>query len=112
MDLVDACERYVGQASLNAKRAQMEKRAMTEVVRFKQCKVDGNTGKEIFEELLKQKKLGKGAEELCTAASPKKVATWMRQSGCYPVIWHMVKEEYQFASELHAKAAAQIFKGP
>ena len=38
LDVVDACERYVGQASLNAKKAQMEKRAMTEVVRFEaQC---------------------------------------------------------------------------
>ena len=36
------------------------------------------------------------------------VANWMRKKGCHPVIWQMVKREYQFASELHARLAAEI----
>ena len=73
-----------------------------------QCKIDGKeTGKEILTELLANRK--KGAGRLCVSASPKKVAMWIREENCHPVIWHMMKREYQFASELHAEVATQIF---
>ena len=91
----------------------MEKRASEEVQVFKyQCKIDGDTGKDILKELLANRKAGKGAARLCTPASPKKVAMWIREENCHPVIWHTVKEEYQFASELHAQVATQIFNSP
>ena len=92
----------------------MEKRASEEVQVFKdQCKIDGEeTGKEILTELLANKKAGKGAGRLCTSASPKKVAMWIREENCHPVIWHTVNEEYQFASELHAQVATQVFNSP
>ena len=87
----------------------MEKRASEEVQVFKyQCKIDGDTGKDILKELLANRKAGKGAARLCTPASPKKVAMWIREENCHPVIWHTVKEEYQFASELHAQVAISI----
>ena len=101
MDLVDACK-----ISVEAKKAEMDKKARKEVRRFKEeCKIAGDTGKEILEELLANRKAGKGADELCTRASPKKVAMWIREEGYHPVIWHTVKREFQFASELHANAA-------
>ena len=114
LDLVCTCERYakVGKEALKAKKAQMEKRASEEVQVFKdQLKIGGDTGEEILKELAGS---GQGAGRLCTPASPKKVAMWIREEGCHPVIWHTVKEEYQFASELHAAAevATQIFNSP
>ena len=94
MDLVEACE-----ISVEAKKAKMEKRARKEVLRFKdQCKIAGDTGEEILKELLAKRKAGKGADELCTDASPKKVAMWIREEDCHPVIWHTEKLEYRFAS--------------
>ena len=99
MDLVDACK-----ISVEAKKAEMENRAHEDVQVFKdQCKIAGDTGKEILEELLANRK----ASRLCTSASPKKVAMWIRDEGSHPVIWHTVKREYQFASELHANAASK-----
>ena len=92
----------------------MEKRAREEVLRFKdKCKIDGEkTGEEILQELLANKKAGKGAGGLCVSAFPKEVAMWVREKGCHPIVWHTVKEEYQFASELHAQVATQIFNSP
>ena len=85
----------------------MEKRAFEEVLRFKeQCKINGEkTGEKILQELLANKKAGKGAGKLCVSADPKKVAMWIGEEGHHPIIWHMVNEEYQFASELHAQVA-------
>eukprot|EP00439_Symbiodinium_sp_Y106_P009525 s12819_g1.t1 len=113
MDLVRTCQRYaeVGEEALQAKKADMDKKARKEVLRFKdQCKIAGDTGKEILAELLANRQAGKGADELCTPASPKDVAMWIRERGYHPVIWHTVKREYQFASELHANAATEILK--
>ncbi|CAE7221653.1 unnamed protein product [Symbiodinium sp. CCMP2592] len=106
MDLVDACD-----ISVEAKKAEMEKRARKEVLRFKdQCKIAGDTGEQILNQLLANRQAGKGADELCTAASPKDVAMWIRERGYHPVIWHTQKQEYQFASDLHAKVATEILK--
>ena len=92
----------------------MEKRARKEVQRFKeQCNIASDyTGQKILQALVHNWKdgNGQGAEELCTSASPKKVAMWIRDEGYHPVIWHMVKGEYQFASELHAKEATKILE--
>ena len=113
MDLVRTCQRYakVGEEALQAKKADMDKKARKEVLRFKdQCKIAGDTGKEILGELLANRQAGQGADELCTAASPKDVAMWIRERGYHAVIWHTVKREYQFASELHANAATAILK--
>ena len=108
LDLVDACR-----ISVEAKKAEMEKRAREEVQVFKdQCKVAGDTGKEILNKLLANRQAGKGADRLCTAASPKDVAMWIREKNYHPVIWHTVKREYQFASELHAQVASKILSGP
>ena len=54
----------------------MEERARKEVLRFKeQCKINGEeTGERILQELLANKKAGKGAGELCVSAFPKEVA--------------------------------------
>eukprot|EP00439_Symbiodinium_sp_Y106_P081215 s2769_g20.t1 len=53
--------------ALQAKKADMDKKARKEVLRFKdQCKIAGDTGKEILEELLANRQAGKGADELCT----------------------------------------------
>ena len=117
LELVDACERYAkdGEEALVAKKAEMEERARVEVQRFKnQCKVDGPTGHHILKKLRDNRDAnnGQGAEELCTAAFPKDVAVWIREKDCHPVIWHMVKREYQFASELHAQAAHEIVDRP
>ena len=115
LDLVRTCERYAvdGAQALKAKKVQMEKRAREEVQVFKdQCKIAGDTGKEILEELLAHRKAGKGANRLCTAAFPKDVAMWIREKDCHPVIWNTVREEYQFASELHARVASKILSGP
>ena len=92
----------------------MEEMARKEVLRFKeQCKINGEkTGEKILQELLANKKAGKGAGELCVSAFPKEVAMWVREKGCHPIIWHMVKREYQFASELRAQVATQIFNSP
>ncbi|CAE7353608.1 unnamed protein product [Symbiodinium sp. CCMP2592] len=106
LDLVDACD-----ISVEAKKAEMEQKARKEVLRFKdQCKIAGDTGKEILNKLLENRQAGEGAEELCTDASPKDVAMWIREKGYHAVIWHTVKREYQFASELHANAATEILK--
>ena len=107
------CERYagVGEEALQAKKAEMEEMAQKEVQRFKdQCRIGGDTGQEILQKLVDNRKagIGQGADELCTAASPKKVAMWSREEGYHAVIWHTVKREYQFASELHAKVATEI----
>ena len=109
------CERYaeVGEEALQAKKAEMEEMAQKEVQRFKdQCRIGGDTGQEILQKLVDNRKagIGQGAKELCTAASPKKVAMWIREEGYHPVFWHTVKREYQFASELHANAATAILK--
>lgn len=92
----------------------MEETAPDEVEVFKeQCKIGGSdTGSEILEELLKQKKLQKAAKRRCTAASPKKVAMWIRKEECHPGDLDMVKREYQFAPELRARLAAEIFQTP
>ena len=92
----------------------MEKKARKEVLRFKdQCKIDGEeTGKKILTELLANKKAGKGAGELCTSASPKDVAMWIREKNYHPIVWHTVKEEYQFASELRAQVASKVLNSP
>ena len=69
MDLASTCQRYakVGEEALQAKKADMDKKARKEVLRFKdQCKIAGDTGKEILEELLANRQAGKGADELCT----------------------------------------------
>ena len=111
LDLVRTCQRYaaVGEQALKAKKERMEKRARKEVRRFREeCKIAGDTGKEILEELLANRQAGKGADELCTRASPKKLAMWIREEDCNPVIWHTVREEYQFASDRHAKVATEI----
>jgi len=106
MDLVEACK-----ISVEAKKAEMEQKAREEVQVFKdQCKIAGDTGEEILERLLANRQAGKGAGRLCTAASPKKVAMWIREEGCHPVIWHTTDREYKFASELHANAATEILK--
>ncbi|OLP95034.1 hypothetical protein AK812_SmicGene22840 [Symbiodinium microadriaticum] len=111
LDLDLTCGDYEGPATLAAKKEEMDKKARKEVLRFKdQCKIAGDTGKEILEELLANRQAGKGADELCTAASPKDVAMWIRERGYHSVIWHTVKQEYQFASELHANAATEILK--
>ena len=113
MDLADTCKRYakVGEQALKAKKAEMEKNAREEVQVFKDhCKVAGDTGKEILQKLLDNRKAGKGADRLCTAAFPKDVTMWIREKGCHPVIWHTKDREYQFASELHANAATEILK--
>ena len=113
LDLVRTCERYAvdGAQALKAKKVQMDERAYEEVQVFKdQCKIARDTGKEILEELLANRKAGKGADELCTRAFPKDVAMWIREKDCHPVIWNTVKEEYQFASELHANAATETLK--
>ena len=110
LDLVRTCQRYaaVGEQALKAKNEWMEKRAREEVQVFKdQCKVAGDTGKEILKELLANWQAGKGADRLCTAAFPKDVAMWIREKDCHPVIWHTVREEYQFASDRHAKVATE-----
>mmetsp|Transcript_22920 Transcript_22920/g.47148 ORF Transcript_22920/g.47148 Transcript_22920/m.47148 type:complete len:439 (-) Transcript_22920:18-1334(-) len=110
LDLVHTCQRYaaVGEQALKAKNERMEKRAREEVQVFKdQCKVAGDTGKEILKELLANWQAGKGADRLCTAAFPKDVAMWIREKDCHPVIWHTVREEYQFASDRHAKVATE-----
>jgi len=111
LDLDLACGDYEGPATLAAKKAEMEKDARKEVLRFKdQCKIAGDTGKEILQKLLDNRQAGKGADELCTAAFPKDVTMWIREKGCHPVIWHTKDREYQFASELHAKVASEILK--
>ena len=84
--------------------------AQKEVQRFKdQCRIGGDTGQEILQKLVDNRKAGngQGAKELCTAASPKDVAMWIREKNYHPVIWHTVREEYQFASDLHAKVATE-----
>ena len=92
----------------------MEKRASEEVQRFKdQCQINGEmTGEKILQELLANKKAGKGAGKLCVSADPQDVAMWIREKNYHPVIWHTVNEEYQFASELHAQVATQVFNSP
>ena len=52
----------VGEQALKAKNERMEKRAREKVQVFKdQCKVAGDTGKEILKELLANRQAGKGA---------------------------------------------------
>ena len=117
LDLVRACERYVDQASLQKKKAQMEKRAMTEVVRFLACKIQTTDGLicagEKILTALKQNRLqgdgqGVDANVAGPTVTPKKVAKWMREEGFHPVTWHMVDEKFRFASEFHADAAVQM----
>ena len=116
LELVDACERYAqdGEEALVAKKAEMEERAFEEVQRFKnQCQInEEKTGEQILTELLANKKASKGAGKLCVSADPKDVAMWIREKNHHPVIWHMVKREYQFASELHAQVADKIVNPP
>ena len=97
-----------------AKKAEMEERAFEEVQRFKnQCQInEEKTGEQILTELLANKKESKGAGMLCVSADPKDVAMWIREKNHHPVIWHMVKREYQFASELHAQVADKIVNPP
>ena len=116
MELVDACDRYA-KDGLEAKKAEMKERAWEEVQVFKeQCKVHGETetGEQILTSLLANRDGSNGQKvgRLCTAASPEKVAMWIRAENCHPVIWHMVKREYQFASDLHAQAAHEIVNSP
>ncbi|CAE7405047.1 unnamed protein product [Symbiodinium sp. CCMP2456] len=49
-----------------------------------------------------------GASELCTHAAGRDVARWLREKHSHPVIWEPKNRGYQFASELHAKVAAEI----
>jgi len=119
LDLVRTCERYakVGEEALQAKKAERDKRARDEVETFwEECKfktVDGITpaGENILKALL-QVNAGKVADVGLRAggcgAQPEDVAKWIREKKCHPVIWHTVTEEYQFASELHAKVASEI----
>ena len=43
-----------------------------------------------------------------SGAQPKDVAKWIRERDAHAVIWHIQDKKYQFASELHAKAAARF----
>ena len=89
----------------------MEKMAWQEVVCFKdQCKLRGDTGKDILKKLVDNWQAGvlEGADCLCTSAAQRDVALWIRENDCEPVIWHTVRREYQFASELHARVATEI----
>ncbi|CAE7240350.1 unnamed protein product [Symbiodinium natans] len=111
LDLVRTCEKYTGPETLAAKQAEMEKRAREEVQTFRRdCKfqtVDDITpaGANILNALLQNRGgLAVGKLEGGSGASPEKVAMWIREEKCHPVVWHMVKREYQFASELHAQA--------
>ncbi|CAE7515728.1 unnamed protein product [Symbiodinium pilosum] len=118
LDLVKACGDYTGPDFLEEARRKKEATAHMEVLCFReQCKfqtVDSiaPAGANILKALLVNRKGGDGqgvaALSAGTAVGPKKVAQWMRQEGCHPVIWHTREEKYKFASERHAQAAAAI----
>ena len=94
----------------------MEKRASEDVETFlMDCEfktVRGITpaGANILKALLQNRTGGGAVGKLAggSGAPPKDVAKWMREEDCHPVIWHTVKREYQFASELHADIAASF----
>ena len=118
LDLAVACRDYAGPNSLETMRRQKEAKAHQEALQFFQhCKVQNVdttflVGPSILQALLANRKRGDGHGvgmlSAGTAAVPKKVAQWMRQEGCHPVIWHTTHEKYKFASERHAEAAAAI----
>eukprot|EP00439_Symbiodinium_sp_Y106_P063652 s5498_g9.t2 len=120
LDLVRTCERYakVGEEALQAKKAEMEKRAGEDVETFlRDCKfktVDGITpaGANILKVLLQNRAGGGAAGKLAggSGALPKDVAKWIRERGAHAVTWHIQEDKYQFASELHAKIAASFKK--
>ena len=100
-----------GEKGLKAEKAWQEKGARREVLWFKEeCKIDGNTGEDILQDLLVMRKNGKGSSQLCASAFPMDLAMWGRKENCHPVVWHMQNFEYQFASELHAKVAEETFQ--
>ena len=96
----------------------MEKRASEDVETFlMDCEfktVRGITpaGANILKALLQNRTGGGAVGKLAggSGAPPKDVAKWIREEDCHPVIWHTVKREYQFASELHADIAASFKK--
>ena len=120
MDLASTCERYaeVGEKALTAKQAEMEKKACEEVEMFlRDCKFKNDitlAGKNILNALLQHRAGGPAVGKLAggSGALPKDVARWIRENDCHPVIWHTVNEEYQFASELHAREASKILNSP
>ena len=91
LDLVRTCERYakVGEEALQAKKAEMEKRAGEDVETFlRDCKfktVDGITpaGANILKVLLQNRAGGGAAGKLAggSGALPKDVAKWIRERG-------------------------------
>ena len=76
--------------------------------------VDGITlaGANILKALLQNRADGGAVGKLAggSGALPKAVAKWIREEDCRPVIWQVVKREYQLASELHADIAARFKK--
>ena len=96
----------------------MEETACEDVETFlMDCKfktVDGITpaGANILKALLQNRAGGGAVGKLAggSGALPKAVAKWIREEDSHPVIWHTVKREYQFASELHADIAASFKK--
>ena len=63
-------------------------------------------GDNILNALLQNQKGGPAVGKLAggSGALPGDVAMWIREKDCQPVIWHTERDEYQFASELHAKS--------
>ena len=118
LDLVLTCERYadVGEEALQAKKAEMEKRAYEDVETFlRDCEfktVRGITpaGANILKALLQNRAGGGAVGKLAggSGALPQDVAKWIRERYAHAVIWHIQDKEYQFASELHAKIAARF----
>ena len=116
LDLVDACERYVNQASLQEKKAQMEETAGDEVRLLSEFKIqttDGivPVGQNILTALKQNLLQGDGQGVVSRVAGPtvvpRDVAEWMRERDRHPVIWHMVNKKFRFASKFHADAAFQ-----
>ena len=90
----------------------MGERARKEVLCFKdQCKiVGGATGKDIQKTWVANRKAGngQGADELCTSASPRKAAMWIREEDymAYGGVGVPIR------ISLHAQAATKILTGP
>ncbi|CAJ1428141.1 unnamed protein product [Effrenium voratum] len=117
LDLVSACERYTGPESLGTMKADMEQEARKEVKKFLLCKfqtLDGiiPAGSNILTALKTNRDSGdgQGVDEMSVGlgASPRDVTNWIREKDAHPVIWHLPDSKYRFASELHAKVAAEI----
>ena len=118
LDLVQTCERYaeVGEEALQAKKAEMEEMSNADVETFlRECEfktLRGITpaGANILKALLQNRAGGGTVGKLAggSGAQPKDVAKWIRERDAHAVIWHIQDKKYQFASELHAKAAARF----